>query len=183
MGRAVDAAIKCLGQYNQAVGDYCTVWGVASDDAGTQRSELISPELFAEMIKPHYKRLCDWVHANTNWKTFLHSCGCIHDYIDQWIEAGIDVLNPVQISAAKMEPKRLMDKFAGRIVLWGGGCDTQKVLPLGTPEEIREHVRQNISIFNTKGGYVFTQVHNIQANVPPENIEAMLAAAYEFGTC
>ncbi len=181
MGRAVDAAIKCLQQYNQAVGDYCMVWGVASDDAGTQRSELISPELFAEMIKPHYKRLCDWVHANTNWKTFLHSCGCIFDYIEHWIEAGIDVLNPVQISAAKMEPERLMDKFGGRIVFWGGGCDTQKVLPLGSPEEIREHVRQNISVFEAKGGYVFSQVHNIQANVPVENIEVMLAAAYEFG--
>ena len=181
MGRAVDAAIKCLGQYKQAVGDYCMVWGVASDDAGTQRSELISPELFSEMIKPHYKRLCDWVHANTHWKTFLHSCGCIHEYIEQWIEAGIDVLNPVQISAARMEPTRLMDKFGGRIVFWGGGCDTQKVLPLGTPEEIREHVRQNISIFGAKGGYVFTQVHNIQADVPSENIEAMLEAAYEFG--
>ncbi len=183
MGRAVDAAIKCLGQYNQAVGDYCMVWGVASDDAGTQRSELMSPELFSEMIKPHYKRLCDWVHANTNWKTFLHSCGCIHDYIDHWIEAGIDVLNPVQISAAKMEPKRLVEEFGGRVVFWGGGCDTQKVLPLGTPEEIREHVRENIRTFNANGGYVFTQVHNIQANVPAENIEAMLAAAYEFGTC
>ena len=183
MGRYVDATIKCLELYNQAVGDYCMVWGVASDDAGTQRSELLSPELFAEMIKPHYRRLCNWVHANTKWKTFLHSCGCVHDYIEHWIEAGIDVLNPVQISAAKMEPQRLMEEFGGRIVFWGGGCDTQNVLPFGTPAEVREHVRKNISIFNAKGGYVFTQVHNIQANVPPENIAAMLEAAYEFGTC
>ena len=183
MSRAVDAAIKCLGQYYQALGDYCQVWGVASDDAGTQRSELMSPDLFAEMIKPHYKRLCDWVHANTHWKTFLHSCGCIHGYIEHWIEAGIDVLNPVQISAAKMEPQRLVDEFGGRIVFWGGGCDTQNVLPSASPEQIREHVRQNISTFNAKGGYVFTQVHNIQANVPPENIEAMLQAAYDFGSC
>ncbi len=183
MGRAVDASIKCLQQYKQAVGDYCMIWGVASDDAGTQRSELISPELFAEMIKPHYKRLCDWIHANTSWKTFLHSCGCIFDYIEHWIEAGVDVLNPVQISAAKMEPDRLTDKFGGRIVFWGGGCDTQKALPLGTPDEIREHVRENIRTFNANGGYVFTQVHNIQANVPVENIETMLDAAYEFGAC
>ena len=181
MGRAVDASIKCLSQYNQAMGNYCTIWGVASDDAGTQRSELISPDLFSEMIKPHYKRLCDWVHANTNWKTFLHSCGCIHDYIEHWIEAGIDVLNPVQISASKMEPTGLVEEFGGRVVFWGGGCDTQKILPLGTPEEIREHVRKNIKTFNSKGGYVFTQVHNIQPDVPVENIEAMLEAAYEFG--
>ena len=183
MSRAVDAAIKCLEQYYQALGDYCQVWGIASDDAGTQRSELLSPDLFAEMIKPHYKRLCDWVHANTHWKTFLHSCGCIHDYIEHWIEAGIDVLNPVQISAAKMEPQRLVDEFGGRIVFWGGGCDTQNVLPSASPEEIRRHVRQNISTFNAKGGYVFTQVHNIQANVPPENVEAMLQAAHDYGSC
>ena len=183
MGRYVDATIRCLELYNQAVSDYCMVWGVASDDAGTQRSELLSPELFSEMIKPHYKRLCEWVHRNTRWKTFLHSCGCIHDYIEHWIEAGIDVLNPVQISAAKMEPQRLMEDFGGRIVFWGGGCDTQNVLPLATAAQVREHVRKNIGIFNAKGGYVFTQVHNIQANVPPENIEAMLEAAYEFGTC
>ena len=183
MGRYVDATIECLELYKQAVGDYCTVWGVASDDAGTQRSELLSPGLFSEMIKPHYKRLCEWVHTNTKWKTFLHSCGCIHDYVEHWIEAGIDVLNPVQISAAKMEPQRLMDDFGGRIVFWGGGCDTQNVLPLATPAQVREHVRENISIFNAKGGYVFTQVHNIQPNVPPENVEAMLEAAYEFGTC
>ena len=183
MGRYVDGTIKCLELYNQAVGDYCHVWGVASDDAGTQRSELLSPDLFAEMVKPHYKRLCDWVHANTKWKTFLHSCGCIQGYIEHWIEAGIDVLNPVQISAARMEPQRLMDEFGGRIVFWGGGCDTQNVLPSATPQQIREHVRKNISILNTKGGFVFTQVHNIQANVPPENIEAMLEAAHEFGAC
>ena len=183
MARAVDAAINCLKLYHQALGQYCQVWGIASDDAGTQRSELISPDLFAEMIKPHYKRLCDWVHANTQWKTFLHSCGCIHDYIEHWIEAGIDVLNPVQISAAKMEPQRLVEEFGGRIVFWGGGCDTQNVLPSATPEQIRDHVRHNITTFNAKGGYVFTQVHNIQANVPPENIEAMLQAAYKFGSC
>ena len=183
MSRYVDATINCLQLYHQAVGDYCMVWGVASDDAGTQRGELLSPELFDEMIKPHYKRLCDWVHANTNWKTFLHSCGCVHDYIEHWIQAGIDVLNPVQISAAKMDPQRLMKDFGGRIVFWGGGCDTQQALPLATPQQIREHVRENISIFNVNGGFVFTQVHNIQADVPAENIEAMLQAAYEFGAC
>ena len=133
MGRAVDAAIACLKLYHQAVGDRAFAWGIASDDAGTQRGELLPPELFAEMILPHYRRLCDWVHANTNWKTFLHSCGSIYHYIPHWIEAGVDILNPVQISAANMEPERLKREFGGRIVFWGGGCDTQKVLPLGTP--------------------------------------------------
>lgn len=183
MGRYVDATIRCFELYHQAVGERCVAWGVGSDDAGTQRSELMSADLYAEMLKPHYTRLCDWVHANTSWKTFFHSCGCVHDYIEHWIDAGVDILNPVQISAARMEPQRLMAEFGGRIVFWGGGCDTQKVLPLARPEEVREHVRENMAIFGSGGGgFVFTQVHNIQPNVPAENIEAMLAAAYEFGS-
>jgi uroporphyrinogen-III decarboxylase len=181
MARYVDATISCMKMYHQAVGDRCFAWGVASDDAGTQRSELIAPQLFEEMIIPHYKRLCDWVHENTGWKTYLHSCGSVYNYIQHWIDAGIDILNPVQISAVNMEPERLQREFGGKIVFWGGGCDTQKVLPLGTPKEIREHVRRNIDIFGRNGGFVFTQVHNIQQNVPVENVEAMFDAAYEFG--
>ena len=135
------------------------------------------------MIQPHYKRLCDWIHENTEWKTYLHSCGSIFNYIPGWIEAGIDILNPVQISAANMEPDRLMENFGGRIVFWGGGCDTQRVLPLGSPSDVKEHVRETMSFFAREdGGFVFTQVHNIQQNVPVENVEAMFAAAYEFGT-
>ena len=183
MGRYVDSVIARLKLYHQAVGDRCLAWGIGSDDAGTQRSELLAPELYGEMIQPHYRRLCDWVHANTSWKTFLHSCGCVHGYVEHWIDAGVDILNPVQISAARMDPEGLMKEFGGRIVFWGGGCDTQKVLPLGSPEEVRRHVRDNLGAFAAgKGGYVFTQVHNIQPNVPAENIEAMLAAAYEFGS-
>jgi uroporphyrinogen-III decarboxylase len=182
MGRYTDAVISKISLYHDAIGDYCFAWGIASDDAGTQRNVLISPELFDEMIKPHYKRLCDWIHNHTSWKTYLHSCGSIYHYIPAWIEAGVDILNPVQISAANMEPERLMDNFGGKIVFWGGGCDTQRVLPLGTPEEIREHVRHNLNVFaRGNGGYVFTQVHNIQQNVPVENVEAMLQAAYDFG--
>ena len=181
MARYVDATIECLKLYHQAVGDRCFAWGVASDDAGTQRAELISPELFDEMIKPHYKRLCDWVHANTNWKTYLHSCGSIYHYISPWIDTGIDILNPVQISAANMEPERLKQEFGGRIVFWGGGCDTQHVLPNGTPDEVREHVRHNLSVFAPGGGFVFTQVHNIQQTVPVANVEAMFEAAATYG--
>ena len=182
MGRLVDAVIDQLELYHEAVGPYCFAWGVGSDDAGTQRGEFIAPDLFAEMIKPHYQRLCDWVHANTEWKTYLHSCGSIYHYIPEWIDAGVDILNPVQISAVNMEPEGLMRDFGGRIVFWGGGCDTQSVLPLCTPDEIREHVRHNLEVFGgSDGGYVFTQVHNIQQDVPVENVEAMLAAAHEFG--
>lgn len=177
MGRYVDATISCMKLYSQAVGDRCFAWGVASDDAGTQRVGLISPELFAEMIAPHYRRLCEWVHKNTNWKTLVHSCGSIYHYIPYWIDAGVDILNPIQISAANMEPECLKCEFGGRIIFWGGGCDTQKVLPLGTRGEIVEHVRWNMDIFGRDGGFVFTQVHNIQQNVPVENVEAMLQTA------
>jgi len=182
MGRYVDAVIKRMELYHQAVGPYCFAWGIASDDAGTQGAELLSPDLFREMIKPHYERLCGWVHAHTNWKTWLHSCGSIYGYLADWIDAGVDILNPVQISAANMEPARLMAEFGGKIVFWGGGCNTQHVLPFGTPEEVRDHVRRNIKAFAAgSGGFVFTQVHNIQQDVPVENVEAMFDAAYRYG--
>jgi len=184
MGRYVDSIIARLALYRQAVGDRVVAWGMASDDAGTQRSELLSPALFEEMVKPHYARLCEWIHANTPWKTFLHSCGCVEGYIEHWIDAGVDILNPVQISAERMDAEHLMERFGGGIVFWGGGCETQHVLPLASPAEVREHVRANLATFGRgEGGYVFTQVHNIQPNVPAENVEAMLAAAYEYGTC
>jgi len=182
MGRYVDAVIKKTELYHQAIGDRCMIWGAGSDDAGTQRAALMPPAVFSEMIKPHYKRLCDWIHTHTHWKTFLHSCGSIYEYIPHWIEAGIDIINPVQISAADMEPSRLMAEFGGKIVFWGGGCDTQNVLHCATPAQVREHVRQLIGVFGSgSGGFVFAQVHNIQQNVPPENVEAMLDAAHEFG--
>jgi hypothetical protein len=181
MNNSVDASIRCLEQLHDAVGDRCFAWGIASDDSGTQRSEFIRPELWAEMIKPHYARLCAWVHRNTNWKTFLHCCGSIYCLIPHMIEAGIDILNPIQTSAANMQPERLKAEFGGKIVFWGGGCDTQHVLPTATPKEIRQHVRERLAIFKPGGGYVFNQVHNIQTNVPAENIIAMLEAAYECG--
>lgn len=181
MDKSVDASIQCLKQLRDAVGDYCFAWGIAADDSGTQRGEFINPELWVEMIKPHYAKLCNWIHRNTPWKTFLHSCGSIHELIPHMIEAGVDILNPIQTSAANMEPERLKREYGGKVVFWGGGCDTQRVLATATPEEIREHVRQRLSIFKAGGGYIFNQVHNIQPNVPPENVIAMLDAAYEFG--
>ena len=183
MNRSVDATISCLKLVHQAIGDRCFAWGIAADDSGTQRSEFVRPELWAEMIKPHYRRLCDWIHANTGWKTFLHSCGSVYNLIPHFIEAGIDILNPVQTSAANMDPATLKREFGGRIVFWGGGCDTQSVLGKSSPQEIREHVRQRMETFAPGGGFVFTQVHNVQANVPPENVIAMFDAAYEFGKC
>jgi uroporphyrinogen decarboxylase len=180
MNRYIEATIKCLKLYYQAVGDHCFAWCIAFDDAGTQIAPVMAPHLFEEMIKPHYTRLCKWVHENTNWKTFLHSCGSIYEYIPHWIEAGVDILNPVQISANNMAPSKLVDHFGGKIVFWGGGCETQQMLPLGSVEEVKAHVKENIKTFGSgSGGYIFAQVHNIQQNVPVENIEAMYISAYE----
>ena len=181
MNRSVEASIKCLTLLHQAVGDRCFAWGIASDDSGTQRGEFINPNLWAEMMKPHYRKLCAWIHRNTRWKTFLHCCGSIYHLIPHFIEAGIDILNPVQTSAANMDPARLKKQFGRQIVFWGGGCDTQSVLGGRAPAEIREHVRERLGIFAPGGGYVFNQVHNIQRNVPTENVIAMLEAAREFG--
>jgi uroporphyrinogen-III decarboxylase len=181
MDRSVEATISCLKLVTQAVGDSCFAWGIASDDSGTQRCEFISPDLWAEMIKPHYAKLCGWIHANTPFKTFLHSCGSIPKLIPHWIEAGVDILNPIQTSAAGMDPRTLKTLHGRKLVFWGGGCDTQSVLPNATPEKVREHVRERMRVFAPGGGFVFTQVHNIQAKVPPENVVAMLDAAYEFG--
>ncbi|MCE9613304.1 MAG: uroporphyrinogen decarboxylase family protein [Lentisphaerae bacterium] len=181
MDQSVEASIRCLSQLHEAIGDRCFAWGIAADDSGTQRGEFIRPELWAEMIKPHYTKLCRWIHAHTSWKTFFHCCGSIYHLIPHFIDAGIDILNPVQTSAANMDPVRLKQEFGRRIVFWGGGCDTQTVLGSASPAEVREHVRERLAIFKPGGGYVFNQVHNIQANVPAENILAMFDAAHEFG--
>jgi len=181
MNRSVEASIKCLTLLHQAVGDRCFAWGIAGDDSGTQRGEFIKPSLWAEMIKPHYQKLCHWVHTNTRWKTFLHCCGSIYHLIPHFIEAGVDILNPVQTSAANMDPVRLKQEFGKQIVFWGGGCDTQSVLEGATPEEVRAHVRERLAVFAPGGGYVFNQVHNIQRSVPPENVIAMLDAVHEYG--
>ena len=179
MDKSVEASISCLKLLNEALGDYCFAWGIGADDSGTQRGEFLNPDLWVEMIKPHYTRLCSWIHKNTRMKTFLHSCGSVYRLIPHFIEAGVDILNPIQTSAANMEPARLKREFGSRLVFWGGGCDTQHVLPNATPAQVREHVRERVAILGSGGGFVFNQVHNIQCNVPAENIMAMLEAAHE----
>ena len=181
MDKSVESSIKCLRLINEAVGDYCFAWGIAADDSGTQRGEFINPDLWVEMMKPHYKKLCDWIHRNTRMKTFFHCCGSIYHLIPHLIDVGVDILNPIQTSAVGMESNRLKEEFGNRLVFWGGGCDTQQILTTATPEEVRQHVKERLKTFAPGGGYIFNQIHNIQANVPPENIAAMLDAAYEYG--
>lgn len=128
---------------------------------------------------PYYKRFCEFVHANSDIKVFLHNCGSIKELIPMFIDADIDVLNPVQISAEDMDPQELKDEYGEGICFWGGGCNTQHVLSTGTPDAVISNVRYLVRTFKEKGGFVFNQVHNIMGNVPPENIVAMLDTAYE----
>ena len=126
------------------------------------------------MIVPHMRKISEYLHRNSDIKFFLHSCGSVHDLIDCFIDMGVDILNPLQVSAANMEPSTLVKEFGGRIVFWGGGCDTQHVLPYGTEAEVRTEVASRIKEFSAVPGFVFSQVHNIQPDVPVQNILAMV---------
>lgn len=179
--RQTEQAIENLELYRQAVGERIVAIFISGTDFGTQRGEFISPDLYREIYQPFHKRMNDWVHAHTNWKAFLHCCGSIYHLIPSFIEAGVDILNPVQCSAANMEPERLKREFGDRLVFWGGGVDTQHTLPFGTPEEVRAEVAERIRIFAPGGGYVFNAIHNIQAKTPVENLLAMFEAARESG--
>ncbi|UCH36635.1 MAG: hypothetical protein JSV65_09850 [Armatimonadota bacterium] len=165
--------------YIAAVGDYVQVVHVA-DDLGAQTGPQISPELFREMVRPPMERMYKFMKARTSAKLFLHSCGSVYKLIPDLIEMGVDILNPVQVSAADMDTAKLKREFGRDLVFWGGGCDTQRVLPFGTPREVREEVKGRIDDLGPDG-FVFAQVHNIQPGVPPENLEAMWQAAAEFG--
>jgi uroporphyrinogen-III decarboxylase len=133
--------------------------------------------MFRERIFPHYKRGLDWVHRNTRMKIFMHNDGAIASLIPTLIEMGVDILNPVQTTAAGMDPVRLKREFGERIVFWGGSCDCQHTLAFGTPEQVAREVRESVRILGAGGGYVLAPVHNIQANVPPENVIALFDAA------
>ena len=130
---------------------------------------------------PHYRRQTDWIHQNTTWSVWKHSCGAVRELVPHMIDAGIDILNPVQTSAAGMEPGSLKEEFGDRIVFWGGGVDTQHTLPFGTPDEVREEVHDRIATFGPGGGFVFNTIHNVQAQVPVENILSMYETVREHG--
>ncbi|HID87918.1 MAG TPA: methyltransferase [Anaerolineae bacterium] len=180
MDRMVECWLRNLERYLEAVGDYIQIIQMG-DDLGTQHGPQISPQLYREMIKPRHQRVYGTVKEQSDIYVFLHSCGDIFDFIPDLIEAGVDILNPVQTSARGMDPVALKREFGHRITFWGGGCDTQRVLPRGTPEEVREDVRERLRVFAPGGGYVFAAVHNIQPDVPPENLVAMFQAVREFG--
>ena len=185
--KLADRWVANLARYLDAVGDYIQIIQMG-DDLGTQNGPQMSPRMYRQIIKPAHRQVYDYVKTHSDTGTgkpcpyiFLHTCGSIYKLIPDLIEVGVDILNPVQISAAEMDPARLKLEFGQDVTFWGGGANTQHVLPNATPEEVRQHVRELIEIFAPGGGYVFCQVHNIQANVPPENMVAMFETALEFG--
>ena len=143
------------------------------DDVGMQTGPWISPVLFRRVIKPYYQKLYPYIKKKTGAKLFMHCCGSITQLLPDLIDVGVDIVSPVQINAADMDPHKLKTEFGKDVCFWGGGVDTQIMLPTGTPQQIKEHVKRNIEEFSKDGGYVFAAVHNIQANVPVENIIAM----------
>lgn len=175
--RTCESSIKSFRKFNDAIGQYIQLVSVG-DDMGMQKGPLCRPEHIERFCGPFYKRFCDFVHENSDIKVYMHNCGSIKPLIPMIIDWGIDALNPVQISADNMDPRELKEEFGDRITFWGGGCDTQNVLGVKTPEEVAQNVRELVSIFKPGGGFVFNQVHNIMGNVPPENVVAMLDTAY-----
>lgn len=169
-----DAALNKLSDVVDIVGE--------GDDYGTQQSQLIDPEQFREYYKPHFYRVLKFIRGKApNAKIMFHSCGNVRPIIPDLIEMGVDILNPVHINAAGMEPFQLKKDFGDEIVFWGGGVDTQQVLPSGTVQQVKEHVKRNIDALAPGGGFVFSTVHNIQAEVPPQNVIAMLETLEIYG--
>lgn len=173
--------MKNLKMYREAVGDRIDIIVMSGTDFGSQNGPFISPETYREIFKPLHKAMNRWVHDNTNWKTFYHTCGSVAAFLDDFHEAEVDILNPVQISASGMDPSWLKENYGDKFMFWGGGVDSQGVLSFGTPEEVAEQVEHNIRIFGKGGGYVFNNVHNIQATVPVENVVAMFKTAFDRG--
>jgi len=172
--------LKNLEMYKQAVGDRIQVLWMGGTDFGTQHSTFTSVEIFRKLYKPFFKKVTDWVHNNTDWKIFFHTCGSIVPLLDDLHEAGIDILNPVQCSAAGMDPAMLKEQYGDKFVFWGAGVDTQKTLPYGTPDDVKRQVKERLEIFSKGGGFVFNTIHNIVGKTPIENVMAMFEALEDF---
>jgi hypothetical protein len=171
-----DIALKNLSRLAQTLGDLVQVGFVTGTDFGAQNGLFISRKAYRDLFMPFHRTINAYIHKHTPWKTFIHSCGCVTDLIPDFIEAGFDILNPVQTSTRGMEPENLKREFGRDLVFWGGGVDTQRTLPFGTPDDVYREVTERVGIFNEGGGFVFNTIHNIQANVPIENVEAMIKA-------
>jgi hypothetical protein len=176
-----EIALGNLKRLIDEVGNVVDAAFVTGTDFGTQNGLFISPKAYRELFKSFHRQVTDYIHTHSSWKVFIHSCGSVVDLIPDFIDAGFDILNPVQCSAAGMAARTLKEKFGKDLVFWGGGVDTQQTLPNGSPQQVYEEVRDRIRVFNDGGGFVFNAVHNIQANVPVENVIAMFRAIRESG--
>jgi len=175
-----ELAVENLKKLHQAVGEKISVIQTNGTDFGTQNGPFCSPRRFRELYQPYQKTVNGWIHENTGWKTFMHCCGGIEPLLSDIIVSGFDILNPVQCSAAGMDPETLKKKHGGRLVFWGGGVDTQKTLPFGTPDEVRKEVEARIRIFGEGGGFVFNAIHNVVAGTPLENLMALFETVRKF---
>lgn len=179
--RQCEIALANLARIHEMVGDRISAVFITGTDFGTQRGLFISVKAYRDLYRPFHRAVNDWVHQNTGWKTFIHSCGSVSALVDDFIDAGFDILNPVQCSAVDMEPAGLKVRFGDRITFWGGLTDTQATLPFGTPDEVREEVRQRIRIFGPGGGFVANPIHNIQHSTPVANVRALYEALDRWG--
>jgi uroporphyrinogen decarboxylase len=181
--RLLDALLELhfetLDHVFESVGDLVDIVRFG-DDLGMDNGPLMSPDTYRAIFKPRHAALNAYVHERSPMKTFLHSCGSLYELLPDIIETGVDILNPVQITARDMEPAKLKAEFGDAITFWGGGADTRVVLPRGTPDEVRDHVRRNIETLAPGGGFVFATAHNMLPDIPPENIEAMFEAIDEY---
>lgn len=180
--RQTDIAIENFKKYYDVVGENIDAVFICGTDFGTQNSTFCSPETFGELYMPYYRKMNDWIHQNTGWKTFKHCCGAVEPFMRSFINSGFDIINPVQINAVGMDPENLKKEYGDYLVFWGGGVDTQKMLPYGKSHEVKEQVLRMCNVLSKNGGFVFNAVHNIQANVPIENVIAMLDAVKEFNS-
>ncbi len=178
--RQCEIALANLERIHAVVGEKVAGVFVSGTDFGAQTCSFIAPKTYRQLYQPFHKQVNDWIHQHTTWKTFIHSCGSVINLIPDFIAAGFDILNPVQTSAAGMDPLELKARFGGQLVFWGGGIDTQHTLPFGTPEAIRKQVRERLQIFGPGGGFVFNPIHNVQACTPVENLLALYKAVDEF---
>jgi hypothetical protein len=175
-----EIAIENYKRIFNTIGNDISLIYITGTDFGSQNGLFYSKEIYRELFKPYYKKINNWIHDNTEWKTFMHSCGAVFDLIEDIIDSGFDVLNPVQISAEGMDPIKLKKEFGKYITFCGGGVDTQHTLPFKSPENVREEVKRLIDIFYDGGKYIFSPVHNIQANTPIENVVAMIEVIQEY---
>jgi hypothetical protein len=175
-----EIAISNLQKIFDLAGDTVDVLFICGTDFGTQNSQFCSADDFDSLYAPYYKKINGWLHENTSCKSFKHSCGAIEPLMNNMIDSGFDIINPVQINATGMEPKALKKKYGDRVVFWGGGVDTQKMLSFGSPKDVEKQVLEQCDTFSRNGGFVFNSVHNVQANVPVENLVAMIEAVKKF---